>query len=266
MAREIIRPCAACKHLRQECDSSCDLAPYFPPDNPERFIKVHSVFGKNNVSNMLKKLDASHHEQVIESLVYEAEAWLRDPIHGCAGPTYDLQNRLSEVQTELMSVKNELAKYLSPQVVEFVLSFPDCFGFKPNASPRTVTVGGGQLAFNQLPAAELTAQQIHNLKVLKQKLLNGPDGDDGLIGFQMDVNVPVENGGTSTRSHPVGGGSVSDSGGSTRFQMGADVLVRDSGLAGSQMLPDVPPGDAPSVLPSSRANTFDNGSTSNQQE
>jgi len=31
-------------------------------------------------------------------------------------------------------------------------------------------------------------------------------------------------------------------------------------LAGSQMLPHVPPVDAPSVLPSSRADTFDNGS------
>jgi len=266
MAREIIRPCAACKHLRRECDSSCDLAPYFPPDNPERFIKVHSVFGKNNVSNMLKKLDVSHHEQVIESLVYEAEAWLRDPIHGCAGPANDLQGRLNEAQKELKSVKNELAKYLSPQVVEFVLAFPDCFGFKPNASAPTMTVGAGQLAFNQLPAAELTAQQIHNLEVLKQKLLSGPDCDDGLAGFQMDVNVPVENGGTSTRSHPVGGGSVSGSGGSARFQMGADVPVRDSGLAGSQMLHDVPPVDAPFVFPSSRVDTFDNGSTSNQQE
>jgi hypothetical protein len=254
MARVIIRPCAACNHLRQECDSSCDLAPYFPPDNPERFIKVHSVFGKNNVSNMLKKIDASHHEQVIESLVYEAEARLRDPVYGCAGPTNDLQGRLNEVRTELKSVKNELAKYLSPQVVEFVLAFPDCFSFKPNAFAPTMTVGARQLAFNQLPAAELTTQQIHNLEVLKQKLLSGPDGDDGLAGFQMDVNVPV------------GGGSVGGSGGSARFQMGADVHVHDSGLAGSQMLPHVPPVDAPSVLPSSRADTFDNGSTSTSNQ
>ncbi|AET04053.1 LOB domain-containing protein 36 [Medicago truncatula] len=264
MAREIIRPCAACKHLRQECDSSCDLAPYFPPDNPERFIKVHSVFGKNNVSNMLKKVDASHHEQAIESFVYEAEARLRDPVYGCAGPAKDLQRRLNEVQMELKSVKNELAKYLNPQIVEFVLGFPDCFGFKPNASAPTMTIGAGQLAFNQLPAAELTTQQIHNLEVLKQNLLSGPDGDDGLAGFHMDVNVPVENGGINTSSHPVGGGSVNGSGGSTRFQMGADILVRDSGLAGSHMLPDVPPADAPSALPSSRADTIDNGGTSNQ--
>jgi len=242
MDREIIRPCAACKHLHRKCNPNCVLAPYFPKDNPECFIKVHSVFGKRNVTNLLKKRDVSHHEQVVESLVYEADAWLRDPIHGCAGPANDLQGRLNEAQTELKSVKNELAKYLSPQVVEFVLAFPDCFGFKPNSSPPTMTVGEGQLGFNQLPAAELTTQQLHNLEVLKQKLLSGPDGDDGLTGFLMDVNVPVENGGTSTRSHPVGGGS---------------------GLAGSQMLPHVPPVDAPSVLPSSRADTFDT-STSNQ--
>ena len=249
MDREIIRPCAACKHLHRRChSSSCVLAPYFPKDKLERFIMVHSVFGKRNVTNMLKKRDVSHHEQVVESLVYEADAWLRDPIHGCAGPANDLQGRLNEVQTELKSVKNELAKYLSPQVVEFVLAFPDCFGFKPNASPPTMRVGGGLFGFNQLPAAELTAQQLHNLAVLKQKILSGPDGDDGLTGFQMDVNVPV------------GGGSVGGSGGSARFQMGADVSVRDSGLAGSQMLPHVPPVDAPSVLPSSRADTFDNGS------
>ncbi|RHN42228.1 putative transcription factor AS2-LOB family [Medicago truncatula] len=118
MDREIIRPCAACKHLHRKCHLTCVLAPYFPKDNPERFIKVHSVFGMRNVTNLLKKLDVSHHEQAVESLVYEADAWLRDPIHGCAGPANDLQGRLNEAQTELKSVKNELAKYLGPQLVE----------------------------------------------------------------------------------------------------------------------------------------------------
>jgi hypothetical protein len=82
IAREVIHPCAACKHLCRRCDSSCELALFFPPDNPRRFEVVHKVFGRSNVYKFLQEINATHREDAVDSLVYEAEARLRDPVNG----------------------------------------------------------------------------------------------------------------------------------------------------------------------------------------
>ena len=47
-------PCAACKLLRRRCTRECVFAPYFPPDEPQKFASVHKVFGAANVSKMLQ--------------------------------------------------------------------------------------------------------------------------------------------------------------------------------------------------------------------
>jgi hypothetical protein len=47
-------PCAACKLLRRRCAKGCVFAPYFPPDEPQKFANVHKVFGASNVNKMLK--------------------------------------------------------------------------------------------------------------------------------------------------------------------------------------------------------------------
>ncbi|CAN6328226.1 unnamed protein product, partial [Urochloa humidicola] len=45
-------PCAACKFLRRKCQPDCVFAPYFPPDNPQKFVHVHRVFGASNVTKI----------------------------------------------------------------------------------------------------------------------------------------------------------------------------------------------------------------------
>ena len=47
-------PCAACRFLRRRCNESCILAPYFPPNEPLKFINAHKVFGASNIVKALQ--------------------------------------------------------------------------------------------------------------------------------------------------------------------------------------------------------------------
>jgi hypothetical protein len=38
--------CAACRVLRRKCTAQCLFAPYFPPDQPQKFAHVHKVRSK----------------------------------------------------------------------------------------------------------------------------------------------------------------------------------------------------------------------------
>ncbi|CAI9282996.1 unnamed protein product [Lactuca saligna] len=108
-------PCAACKFLRRKCTQECVFAPYFPPDQPVKFANVHKVFGASNVAKILNELNASQREDAVNSLAYEAEARLRDPVYGCVGLISILQTRLKQVQTDLLIAKQELCTYIGGQ-------------------------------------------------------------------------------------------------------------------------------------------------------
>lgn len=113
-------PCAACKFLRRKCTQECVFAPYFPPDNPQRFAYVHKVFGASNVAKLLNELNAAQRDDAVKSLAYEAEARLRDPVYGCVGLISVLQHRLRQIQVELNNAKKELATYIGPQALQGV--------------------------------------------------------------------------------------------------------------------------------------------------
>ncbi|KAM1174764.1 hypothetical protein ACFX13_027917 [Malus domestica] len=117
-------PCAACKFLRRKCTPECVFAPYFPPDNPQRFANVHKVFGASNVAKILNELSASQRDDAVNSLAYEAEARLRDPVYGCVGLISLLQQRLKQVQADLFNAKKELATYIGPQAMLSILQPP----------------------------------------------------------------------------------------------------------------------------------------------
>ncbi|WOG91047.1 hypothetical protein DCAR_0310295 [Daucus carota subsp. sativus] len=107
-------PCAACKLLRRKCTQECVFAPYFPPDQPQKFANVHKVFGASNVAKLLNDLPAVQREDAVNSLAYEADARLRDPIYGCVGLISILQHKLKQVQMELYNAKKELSTYIGP--------------------------------------------------------------------------------------------------------------------------------------------------------
>ncbi|EPS63200.1 hypothetical protein M569_11588, partial [Genlisea aurea] len=117
-------PCAACKCLRRKCTHECVFAPYFPPDNPQKFTNVHKVFGASNVAKILNELSAAQREDAVNSLAYEAEYRLRDPVYGCVGLISILQHRLKQVQIDLETAKKELVSYVGPSAMLPILSHP----------------------------------------------------------------------------------------------------------------------------------------------
>ncbi|CAI8597478.1 unnamed protein product [Vicia faba] len=108
-------PCAACKIQRRKCTQDCIFKPYFPSNNPQKFLYVHKVFGASNVAKLLNEVNESQREDTVSSLAYEAEARLRDPVYGCVGLISSLQDKLKSVQNELNNAKKDLASYIGPQ-------------------------------------------------------------------------------------------------------------------------------------------------------
>ncbi|KAG8651534.1 hypothetical protein MANES_07G138500v8 [Manihot esculenta] len=105
-----ITPCAACKLLRRRCAQECPFSPYFSPHEPQKFASVHKVFGASNVSKMLM-VPESQRADAANSLVYEANVRLRDPVYGCMGAISALQQQVQSLQAELNAVRAEILKY-----------------------------------------------------------------------------------------------------------------------------------------------------------
>ncbi|KZV25756.1 LOB domain protein 12 [Dorcoceras hygrometricum] len=101
-------PCASCKLLRRRCSKDCVFAPYFPPDEPHKFAMVHKVFGASNVSKMLQEVPVHQRADAVSSLVYEANARMRDPVYGCVGAISYLQNEISRLQMQLAVAEAEV--------------------------------------------------------------------------------------------------------------------------------------------------------------
>ena len=113
MASSSNSPCAGCKFLRRKCQPECVFAPYFPPDQPQKFVNVHKVFGASNITKLLNELHPSQREDAVNSLAYEADMRLRDPVYGCVGVISLLQHQLRQLQMDLSCAKSELSKYQS---------------------------------------------------------------------------------------------------------------------------------------------------------
>ncbi|CAN4104768.1 unnamed protein product [Withania somnifera] len=101
-------PCAACKLLRRRCTQDCVFSPYFPGDEPQKFASVHKVFGASNVNKMLQELPEYQRGDAVSSMVYEANARMKDPIYGCVGAISYLQHQIEFLQTQLAIAQAEL--------------------------------------------------------------------------------------------------------------------------------------------------------------
>ncbi|XP_022149611.1 LOB domain-containing protein 4 [Momordica charantia] len=103
-----LSPCAACKLLRRRCAHDCVFAPYFPADEPHKFASVHKVFGASNVNKMLQELPEHQRSDAVSSMVYEANARMRDPVYGCVGAISSLQQQIDLLQTQLAIAQAEV--------------------------------------------------------------------------------------------------------------------------------------------------------------
>ncbi|PRQ54653.1 putative transcription factor AS2-LOB family [Rosa chinensis] len=100
--------CAACRYLRRRCPSDCIFAPYFPPNNPQRFAAVHRIFGASNVGRMLQQLPPDLRAQAADTLYYEAECRVEDPVYGCVGVISRLHEQIDEAECELAKTRADI--------------------------------------------------------------------------------------------------------------------------------------------------------------
>ncbi|XP_022846466.1 LOB domain-containing protein 1-like [Olea europaea var. sylvestris] len=111
----VVSPCSACKILRRRCVEKCVLAPYFPPSDPLKFTTAHRVYGASNIIKLLQELPEALRVDAVSSMVYEANARLRDPVYGSAGVISQLQNQVNELQQQLAMAQAEIVNKQSQQ-------------------------------------------------------------------------------------------------------------------------------------------------------
>ncbi|GMY09378.1 LOB domain-containing protein 19-like [Fagus crenata] len=103
-------PCGACKFLRRKCVNGCIFAPYFDSDQGTvHFAAVHKVFGASNASKLLLRIPAHKRLDAVVTLCYEALSRDRDPVYGCVGHIFTLQQQVVNLQAELAYVQARLS-------------------------------------------------------------------------------------------------------------------------------------------------------------
>ncbi|XP_057983243.1 LOB domain-containing protein 25 [Malania oleifera] len=117
-------PCAACKFLRRKCLPDCIFAPYFPPEEPQKFANVHKIFGASNVSKLLNEIRPDQREDAVNSLAYEAEARIKDPVYGCVGAISVLQRQVFRLQKELEATNADLIRFTCNETSGGLPAFP----------------------------------------------------------------------------------------------------------------------------------------------
>ncbi|KAL2635389.1 hypothetical protein R1flu_006868 [Riccia fluitans] len=96
--------CAACKFQRRKCAAECPLSPWFPPDQSKRFANVHKLFGVANVLKLFRE-NQDKLEDLVKSIVYEADARDRDRVHGAFGILQLLKEREDELKRDRIRLK-----------------------------------------------------------------------------------------------------------------------------------------------------------------
>ncbi|KAJ8437993.1 hypothetical protein Cgig2_029974 [Carnegiea gigantea] len=106
--------CAACKYLRKRCLSYCIFSPYFPSNDPRRFESVHKIYGASNVARMLQRIPEKQREQAVDSLYFEAQCRIEDPVYGCVKIIYQLQQEINTAQSQLTKIQAQIALIANP--------------------------------------------------------------------------------------------------------------------------------------------------------
>jgi len=61
------------------------LCSIFLRKKPQIFANIHKIFGATNVAKLINDLEPHQREDAVNSLAYEAEARLKDPVYRCVG-------------------------------------------------------------------------------------------------------------------------------------------------------------------------------------
>ncbi|XP_052172171.1 LOB domain-containing protein 18-like [Diospyros lotus] len=121
--------CGACLVLNRGCSPQCIFAPYFHrEDGTTRFAAIRDVFTVRNAVNILVSLPVSDQFWAVDTLFFEAQARLQDPVYGCVSHILSLQQQVSELQAYRAYLQDLLfATYLaySQPVPDWSLLQPD---------------------------------------------------------------------------------------------------------------------------------------------
>ncbi|KAI3941208.1 hypothetical protein MKX01_029782, partial [Papaver californicum] len=114
-----------------KCLLNCMFSPYFPPEEPQKFTNVHKIFGESNITKLLNEISIHQREDVVTSLVYEAEARINDPVYGCIGVISILQNQVRSLREELDVANANLIRYACNEISNstYVLSTSSAMEF-----------------------------------------------------------------------------------------------------------------------------------------
>ncbi|XP_065864383.1 LOB domain-containing protein 19 [Euphorbia lathyris] len=117
-----IGPCGACKFLRRKCVKGCIFAPYFDAEQgAANFAAVHKVFGASNASKLLLRIPPNKRLDAVVTLCYEALARVRDPVYGCVGHLFTLQQQVVNLQAELAYIQawiSTMQRFPLPEAAE----------------------------------------------------------------------------------------------------------------------------------------------------
>ncbi|KAI4324046.1 hypothetical protein L6164_023613 [Bauhinia variegata] len=110
--------CAACRSQRRRCPSDCIFSPYFPANDPQRFAYVHRIYGGSNVGKMLQQIPNHLRPQAADTLYFEAQCRILDPIYGCVGIISQLHQQIQNAESELAKIQVKIIFHTSqtPQV------------------------------------------------------------------------------------------------------------------------------------------------------
>ncbi|KAJ7519651.1 hypothetical protein O6H91_20G048600 [Diphasiastrum complanatum] len=100
--------CSACKFQRRRCSADCPLIRYFPAEQNQRFVNCKRLFGVSNMIRFLKDADPADKDDTMKSLIYEADARERDPVHGCLGIVNRLKEKVAKLGEELHAARGQL--------------------------------------------------------------------------------------------------------------------------------------------------------------
>ncbi|KAK8943115.1 LOB domain-containing protein 4 [Platanthera zijinensis] len=152
----LVSPCAACKLLRRRCAADCMFAPYFPADEPQKFATVHRVFGASNVNKLLQEVPMEQRTDAVSSLVYEADARVRDPVYGCVAAISSLQcqidalhAQLAIAQAEMVRIRLHHAAYLARSTAATVAIAP-FISDTSSSTPTTPSDNAGDVVAKKL--------------------------------------------------------------------------------------------------------------------
>ncbi|PIA54736.1 hypothetical protein AQUCO_00900958v1 [Aquilegia coerulea] len=123
-------PCGACKFLRRKCLADCIFAPHFVSEQGAAvFAVVHKVFGASNVAKLLQPLPDHKRLDAVLTICFEAQARLKDPVYGCVGNIFALQQ-----QAELQYLQSQIA------TMEIPMPPPPSPPPMPNAPPPSLSM------------------------------------------------------------------------------------------------------------------------------